>query len=79
MKRLARILLGSKHAVVIGIVAVLNAVHPFIHAFEGGGFDLLLVNLDMVLMQIDPYIPWHAHDHCDGHEAEAVAPVAVVA
>lgn len=63
---------GTKRAIIFGVVAVLNVIHPFIHGFEGGGFDIILVNLDALLLQFDAMVPWHSYDHCDGHD-EAVA------
>lgn len=50
------------------LVVAVNAAHPFIHAFEGGGLDVWLVYLDHWIMQTDPFIPsinmpWrHTHE-----------------
>jgi len=32
--------------VFVAIVAVLNIAHPFLHAFEGGGLDAILAQVD---------------------------------
>lgn len=63
---------GGLRGIIFGLAAILSAVHPLIHSFEGGGFDIILVNLDALLLQFDAMVPWHSYDHCDGHD-EAVA------
>lgn len=59
--------LSMNRFVAIGILALVNLVHPFIHAFESGGLDVWLVWLDGLAMQADPLVPHnHSHDHT-GH------------
>ena len=44
-------------ALLYGLVALLNVVHPFIHGFEAGGLDAVLIQLDGFIMAVDPYLP----------------------
>ena len=33
--------------VAVGVVVVMNVLHPFLHVFEGGSLDIVLHQIDM--------------------------------
>lgn len=57
---------GSRRFVAFGILALINLIHPWIHAFEAGGLDAILIQVDAWAMWLDPFLP-HSHDACDDH------------
>lgn len=56
MKKILRFALGLPvRLILLGILAALNILHPFIHVIEGGSLDAILPYMDMMVLHMQTY------------------------